>query len=63
MAIVDDHTAIAAELQRLRAERRQEATASAKQQNVRPILADQHPTRRTAVGDLLYSRLVLRRRR
>jgi hypothetical protein len=63
MAIVDDYTAIAAELHRLRAERRPEATNSAKQQDVRPILPDQQPMRRTAVGDLLYRRLVLRGRR
>jgi hypothetical protein len=62
MAIVDDYTAIAAELHRLRAERRPEATISAKQQNVRPNLPDQHLMRRTAVGDLLYRRLVFRRR-
>ena len=63
MAIVDDYTAIAAELHRLRAEHRSKAEAAAEQQNVRPILPDQHPMRRTAIGDLLYRRLVLRGRR
>jgi hypothetical protein len=63
MAIVDDYTAIAAELRRLKAEHRPEATAAAEQQNVRSILPDQHPMRRTAIGDLLYRRLVLRSRR
>ena len=63
MAIVDDYTAIAAELHRLRAERRPEATATAKRQNVRPILPDQHPMRRTTIGELLYRRLVLQSKR
>ena len=63
MAIVDDYTAIAAELRRPKAKRRPEATATAEQQNVRPILPDQHPMRRTAVGELLYRRLLSRRRR
>ena len=63
MAIVDDYTAIAVGLQRLRAERRPKVTTGAEEQNVRPILPEQHPMRRTAVGDLLYRRLVLRNRR
>jgi hypothetical protein len=62
MAIVDDYAAIAAELRRLKAERQPEVPI-AERPDVRPIRPQRHPTRRTAVGELLYRRLVLRERR
>jgi hypothetical protein len=62
MAIVDDYAAIAAELRRLKAEPQPEVPI-AERLSVRPICPDQHPMRKTAVGELLYRRLVLRERR
>jgi len=43
MSIVEDYAAIAAELRRLKAERRPETFATAKQPNDLPILPHQHP--------------------
>jgi hypothetical protein len=62
MAIVDGYAAIAAELRRLEAER-QPKVPIAERLDVPAIRPDQHPMRRTAVGELLYRRLVLRERR
>ena len=59
MAIIDDHAAIADELRRIRNTRRTIADSG------EPPLIDaqpQHPMRRTAAGELLYRRLILRSR-
>jgi hypothetical protein len=63
MAIVDDYTAIAAELRRLRAERRGDSSPTPDQQPVRPLSGSWHPMRATAVGEALYRRLLSQKRR
>ena len=60
MAIIDDFPAIAAELRRLRA-----AGRKVQQEDEEPASEDvqpRHPMRRTRAGELLYRRLVMRRR-
>lgn len=58
MAIIDDYSAIAAELRRLRATRPPvETERQASPEDVQP----RHSMRRTRAGELLYRRLVRRK--
>jgi len=59
MAIIDDYVSIATELRRIQAEKQSEPSPSDASGNPGPS----HRMRTTAVGDLLYRRLVARRRR
>jgi len=59
MAIIDDYLSIATELRRIQAEKQSETAPSDASGNPGPS----HRMRTTAVGDLLYRRLVARRRR
>ena len=60
MAIIDDYAAIATELRRIKTERLPEKdSVDVQGKPEKP----QHRMRTTIAGDLLYQRLVLRRRR
>ena len=59
MAIIDDYASIATELRRLKAEKLPEKRSADAPREPVP----QHRMRATSAGDLLYQRLVLRRRR
>jgi len=63
MAIVDDYAGIAAELRRLRIERMRETQPADADRGSEPLILPQHPMRATPAGELLYRRLVSRRRR
>jgi hypothetical protein len=63
MAIVDDYTAIAAELRRLQAERGSDPPSPPDQRDARPILGSWHPMRATATGEALYRRLLSQSRK
>ena len=58
MAIVDDYAAIAAELRRLRHGSDRPETRPEQPKDAQP----QHSMRRTLAGELLYRRLVMRKR-
>jgi hypothetical protein len=63
MAIVNDYAAIAAELRRLKAERRSQDAVTPEPPNVRPLRGSWHPMRAPTAGETLYRRLVSQRRR